>query len=81
MNVVELNNLARQSADAHAATLARLTLTVEEAAEVLGVSRDIAYRAIETGQIPSLRLGRRIVIPTAKLLDLLGAGTHSDRSA
>lgn len=48
------------------------TLTVTEAAEVLGVSRDSAYAAVRTGDIPSLRLGSRIVIPTAKLLDMLG---------
>ncbi|MBD2760113.1 excisionase family DNA-binding protein [Yimella sp. cx-573] len=77
MNVVDLRTLARDTAAAQDAVLARLTLTVDEAAVVLGVSRDVAYRAIEAGELPSLRLGRRIVIPAAKLLDLLGAGERS----
>lgn len=56
------------------------TITVEDAARVLGVSRDVAYRAVESGEIPSLRLGRRILVPTAKLLAMVspgeGAATH-----
>jgi excisionase family DNA binding protein len=49
-----------------------LTLTVEQAAKVLGISRSTAYELVHTGDIPSLRLGRRIVIPTARLADKLG---------
>ena len=41
----------------------RLTLTVDEAADVLGVSRSLAYELVRRGEIPSLRLGRRIVVP------------------
>ena len=41
----------------------RLTLTVEEAAELLGVSRALGYELVARGEIPSLRLGRRIVVP------------------
>ena len=47
-------------------------LTVEHAAELLGISRRSAYRAAAAGQLPSLRLGRRLLIPTGQLLDLLG---------
>lgn len=44
----------------------RLTLTIDEAAEMLGVSRDTVYRAVRAGQIPTLKLGaRRLVIPRA----------------
>lgn len=50
----------------------RPTLTVEETAEILGVSRGAAYKAAQSGEIPTLRIGRRILIPTAKLLDMLG---------
>jgi excisionase family DNA binding protein len=49
-----------------------LTLTVEQAAKVLGISRSTAYELVHTGDIPSLRFGRRIVIPAAKLADQLG---------
>ncbi len=40
----------------------RKTLTVEEAAEVLGVGRSTAYQAIQRGEIPSIRIGGRILV-------------------
>jgi excisionase family DNA binding protein len=51
----------------------RLTLTVEEAAELLGVSRGLAYEAARRGDLPVIRLGRRLLVPTARLLELVGA--------
>jgi excisionase family DNA binding protein len=45
----------------------RLTVTVEEAAVLLGVSRSSAYQAVRTGELPARRLGRRLVIPAAAL--------------
>ena len=47
-------------------------ISVEEASTLLGISRRSAYRAATNGEIPSLRLGRRVLVPTARLLDLLG---------
>lgn len=52
------------------------TISVEEASEILGVSRRSAYRAAANGDLPTLRLGRRLLVPTAKLLALLGLGMH-----
>ncbi len=49
----------------------RQTLTVEEAAEVLGIGRNSAYEAIRRGEIPALRLGRRLVVPRRALERLL----------
>lgn len=49
-----------------------LTLTVEEAGRLLGISRGAAYRAAACGQIPTIRLGRRLLVPTARLHQLLG---------
>jgi excisionase family DNA binding protein len=43
------------------------TLTVEEVAEVLGVSRSTAYDAVKTGQLPVVRINARWLIPTAAL--------------
>jgi excisionase family DNA binding protein len=40
----------------------RLTLSVEEAAEMLGISRTLAYELVRQGVLPHLRLARRIVI-------------------
>lgn len=42
---------------------ARVTLTVPEAARMLGISRNEAYLAVQRGEIPARRIGRRIVIP------------------
>ena len=43
--------------------LERLTLTVEEAGELLGISRALAYEMARTGRLPTLRFGKRIVVP------------------
>ncbi len=50
----------------------RITLTVEEVADLLGLGRTAAYEAARRGQIPSRRLGRRVVIPVPALLRWLG---------
>lgn len=47
------------------------TLTVTETAEALGVSRGSAFSAVHRGEIPSFRIGRRIVVPTAAVRRLL----------
>ena len=49
-------------------------LKVETASELLGISRSAAYRAAAAGELPTLRFGRRLYVPTARLLDLLGIG-------
>lgn len=41
----------------------RLTFNVGEAAELLGVSRAFAYELVARGELPAIRLGRRILIP------------------
>lgn len=48
------------------------TVTVERAARELGISRGSAYEAARTGDLPTIRMGRRILVPTARLLELLG---------
>jgi excisionase family DNA binding protein len=52
---------------------AALTMSVDEAARLLGIGRGLAYEAVRNGEIPSIRLGRRVLIPRARLLELLGA--------
>ena len=51
----------------------RLTMTVEQAAEVLGISRTLAYEAVRRGEIPSIRIGRRVLVPVARLESMLSA--------
>ena len=49
-----------------------LTLTVEQAAEVLGVGRSTAYELVRSGDLKGIRLRRRIVVPVAHLAETLG---------
>ena len=49
-----------------------LTISVEHAARLLGVSRSAAYRAAASGQLPTITFGRRLLVPTSRLLEMLG---------
>lgn len=49
----------------------RPTATVDEAAEILGISRNTCYEAIHRKEIPSIRIGRRILVPRVALDRLL----------
>jgi excisionase family DNA binding protein len=48
-------------------------ISIEEAAQVLRISRGSAYEAARVGQIPAVRIGRRLVVPVRALRVLLGA--------
>jgi excisionase family DNA binding protein len=50
----------------------RLVLTVTEAGTLLGLSRAFTYELVARGEIPVIRLGRRIVVPKAALLEMVG---------
>ena len=54
--------------------LERRTFTVREAAKVLGIGRDATYLAVQTGTIPSIRVGRRVVIPREAIQRILAQG-------
>ena len=59
-----------------------LTLSVDEVAEALGVSRGLAYEAVRQGEIPSIRVGKRILVPRhAFSLMLERAGASPSRLA
>ena len=49
----------------------RLTLSVTEAAKVLGISRNTAYELVKQEQIPYIRFGKRILIPRKRLVAML----------
>lgn len=51
----------------------RTTVTVTEAAEVLGCSRSQAFELVKRGEIPAIRLGRLRRVPALWLLEQLGA--------
>ena len=47
------------------------TYSVREAAQILGLGRNHTYGAICRGEIPALRIGRRIVVPKDALNEML----------
>jgi len=49
----------------------RLTLTVNEAAKILGISRGLAYQMVKMGRIPSVHFGKRVLVPRSALEKLL----------
>ncbi len=50
------------------------TVTVEEAARILGIGRSAAYEGVHTGYIPAVRVSpRRLVVPIAALEAMLGS--------
>ena len=56
----------------------REVLSVPEAGKRLGLGRAASYRAAGRGQIPTLRLGKKLVVPTVQFERLL-AGELSQR--
>ena len=49
----------------------RLTYTVEQAANRLGIGRNSAYEGVKTGDIPSIKIGKRILVPVAAFEKML----------
>ena len=52
----------------------RLCITVPEAAEMLGISRNFAYDLVKQGKLPAIRFGKRLLIPRAALDRMLEEG-------
>jgi excisionase family DNA binding protein len=50
----------------------RHTCSVEQASHMLGIGRSTAYAAVRDGSLPVLRVRNRLLVPTAKLLEMLG---------
>lgn len=50
---------------------ANLTLTIPQVAKLLGLGRNSAYAAAKRGEIPTIVIGRRILVPVAALKRLL----------
>jgi excisionase family DNA binding protein len=65
---VELNPMGRKYM-----TDGRLTHTVEEAGKLLGLSRNSAYALARSGKLPTIRLGKRLLVPKAALERLLAS--------
>jgi excisionase family DNA binding protein len=56
----------------------RLTLTVAEAAKLLGISRQLAYASVREGRIAAIRIGRRLLVPCRALEKVLEEGRLAD---
>ncbi len=52
----------------------KLTLTVEETAKLLGIGRNLCYDRVKTGEIPVIKIGRRLLVPRKALEKLLEQG-------
>jgi excisionase family DNA binding protein len=50
-------------------------VTVKKTAQALGISLDSAYKAVHAGEIPSLKVGRLMLVPKAWLVQQLGLST------
>jgi excisionase family DNA binding protein len=61
--------------------LARPTCTVPETADILDIGLNAAYDAIKRGDIPSIRIGKSLRVPTAALRAMLGIPPSNSKIA
>lgn len=54
--------------------------TIEEAARILRIGRTAAYEAARRGEIPVIRVGRRLRVPRCRLEALLAGRTEADEN-
>lgn len=59
----------------------RLSVSIPEAALLLGLSRNSVYAAAERGDLPTIRLGRRILVPVGPLQALVAAASTPTSSS
>ena len=59
----------------------RLTLTVREAASVAGLGLNSMHEALRRGDFPSIRVGRRLLIPRAAFERILAGESPVDRDS
>jgi excisionase family DNA binding protein len=59
----------------------KIILSVTETACLLGLSRNSTYQGVQSGAIPSIRVGKRILVPRAALERMLECGgTNADHN-
>ena len=49
----------------------KLVLSVDETAKILGIGRNSAYEGVARGEIPVIKVGKRLLVPKAALEKLL----------
>jgi excisionase family DNA binding protein len=57
--------------------MSRPTATVEEAAKVLRIGRTQAYRAVHSGELRHVKIGKRVLVPTSAIRLLLEGGSDA----
>lgn len=57
------------------------TMTVPEAGRYFGLQKAASYNAARRGEIPTITVGRRLLVPTAKLRVLLGLDAAATTNA
>ncbi|HLY58236.1 MAG TPA: helix-turn-helix domain-containing protein [Stellaceae bacterium] len=58
--------------------MARRTYDMKQAAELLGIGINQAYAAAAQGEIPTIKIGKRVLVPKAALDRMLETGSPSD---
>jgi excisionase family DNA binding protein len=59
----------------------KLLLRVSEAAELLSVARSRAYAMVQSGELPSVKLGKSIRVPTSALMEFVERIVAGGRAA
>ena len=59
----------------------KMTLSVREAAELIGISKPKMYELIHCNEIPSIHVGKKIVIARQALMDWLSKGEGNGKKA
>lgn len=58
-----------------------LTLTLAGAAEMLGISIHLARSMADTGQLPTIRLGKKLIrVPRIRLMEMLAGNTETKQT-
>lgn len=52
---------------------------IETAGRILGIGRGLAYRLARSGELPTLQLGRRLVVPRVQLDRMLAGRAERER--
>lgn len=71
MDVIDLGDNRRRGARQKVEQTEALTVSIPEAARMLGISRNLAYLGAARGEIPTVRIGHRLLVPKAALKRLL----------
>ena len=61
-------------------SIEKLTISILDCAKLLGIGRSAAYEAVRRGETPSLKIGRRRLVPRVALEKLLAEAGAADES-